>query len=203
MALDGGVSDAQAIMPWVAGLGILINLVWNLGNTIHTKDVAAKIRVEQRQVERWDRLRNRIETTLDTFVSEVKAGHLVVAKAANTPQIIPVIEVLELDIVLKQDELAKALEAADKSDCCENSDWSHLANGPAIYAGETSWDMILTVLSSAASAGTRQVDHLKRLTRYADDIDTAVREALEAQDKSLLPQPRPRFSIWSGTARKD
>lgn len=198
MAGGGGGAEVISLGTIIAGLAIVVNLGWNLWNTLHTRDVANNIRVEQRQVERWDRLRGRIEANLDAFVSDLKSAHMIVAKAANEPQKQSVLEIVEIEIVHKQDLLAMALEAADRSDCCDAESFSYLVNGRADYNGETSWDMILTVLASAAIAGQNQVQHLKRLNRYANDIDTCVREALERQDNALIPKTRQRWSLITG-----
>ena len=199
MAQGGGVDNAQVITWIVAGAGIGINLIWNWANRRHTNDTAERIRIEQRQLDRWDRLRSRIEAALVELVSDLKNAHILVAKAdPSKPETILLINALGLDINVKQDALATALENADRADFCHGTDWVNLANGKSIYDGETSWDMVNTVLSSATKATTEQVNFLKRLKPYADDIDQVVRDALEAQDDLLAPKPRPRFSLWRG-----
>ena len=203
MADAGGGADALSWGTVIAGLAIVVNLGWNLGNTLHTRRVAHRIRIEKRQTERWDRLRSRIETNLDAFIVDVKSAHMILAKATSEPEKSKVIEWIDFEIALKQDALAKALEEADRSDCCEAKDWALLANGPAQYAGETSWDMIITVIACAANMTENRVQHLKRLNKYADDIELAVREALEAQDNILAPKSKKSWSLRFGISKND
>jgi len=203
MSVEGGGADTLSWGTIIAGVAIVVNLAWNFGNTLHTRGVAHNIRIEQRQIERWDRLRARIESSLDAFVLELKSAHAILAKASIEEDKSPLIALIDYDIVLKQDVLAKALEEADRSDCCDSTDWVLLANGPAKYGDETSWDMILTVLACAATMRNDQVQHLKRLNIYANDIELAVRQALEAQDLASSPKTKRRWSLWSGTADKN
>ncbi|WP_379553570.1 hypothetical protein [Qipengyuania sp. DGS5-3] len=188
MSQGAVITDAQIITWIVAGSGIFANLIWNWRNRIHTNSVAEEIRSDQRRLDRWDRLRARIEAALDGLVGDLKSAHLLVAKAdKNASAVVAMVDAIGLEINLLQDALATALEDADRADFCDGTDWGTLANGKAIYDGETSWDMINIVLRTAAAEKHGQIATLKRLKLYADDIDRTVRDALEVQDDLLVP----------------
>lgn len=96
-------------------------------------------------------------------------------------------DILGLEIFLAHDDLARALEEADRADFCESCEWAPLANG-RYYGSETSWDVISTIVYNATKLAMDRVAYLRQLKRYADDIEVGVREAIDRQDADLDPE---------------
>ena len=59
------------------------------------------------------------------------------------------------------------------------------------------------MIACAANMTENRVQHLKRLNKYADDIELAVREALEAQDNILAPKSKKSWSLRFGISKND
>lgn len=188
---EGGADNTAQLITWVvAGLGIGINLLWNIANRRHTNKTAKAIRAEQHQIDRWARLRSRMETKLSELVESLRNAPLHYANLdpAKVHSTAPMV-VLNIGIVNAHDDLSRVLGEADRADFCESCEWAQLAYG-AQYDSETSWDLAMTVLETAARYNIDRVKHLGRLKDYAADIEHAVRTAIDQQDATMSPESK-------------
>ena len=181
MPIDGA-DTVQQVTWWIAVAAIIANLGWNWLNRRHTNSLAADIRREQFEMDRWVRLRSRIETNLGTLTENLRGAPLLFAKPdLSEAEAATFMNVLELTVNDAHDNLSRSLEEAGNVEFCDELNWLQCAYG-ATYGTETSWDQILTVLGTASRQKLDLARYLRRLKTYSDDIETSVRNVLDQQD---------------------
>jgi hypothetical protein len=185
---DSGVHTAQVVGWIVTFVAFLGNLVWNWRNRLHTNELAANLRFEQHSRDNWSRLRARIESKLDELVEAACEAPSTVKALPDGSTASQVLEMLNLDLVGKQDRLARALQEADVSHYTNYEDWANAGSGLP-HGNETSWDLLLAKFEEAGQAAN-EADVFARLVEmrpFALEIEHAVKEKVRGQEWFFEP----------------
>lgn len=179
------ITTAQTVGWLITAFGIGVSLIWNFSNSLYGHRLAKRLRIEQYQSSQWERIRGKIDKSLEELID---ASRLVVDQARKLDDAELQLDLFNVVMVDAQDALASALEEASRSEYCTGKTWSDVANG-YLHGSETSWDLVLQSVSVAQAAPDKaeRVRALAAMRVPIGEIRDRVNEACRIQDRELDP----------------
>lgn len=126
-------------------------ICWNLLNRMHTNKVAADIRSDNFAFDEWNTIRTDIRTCVKAFEEEML--QICHATSSDIDELRQRIRDGHMRLVIRWDQLCRALRHADSHYHVEGCNWESLGSGIE-QDNETIWDKITSTIENASSASS-------------------------------------------------